>query len=703
MNKTFSDFQQSEWLELFLDDILVHTATIDGMIDKLERVFKRIIQYGLKLQPSKCHLFQEEVAYLGHIISAQGLKPDPKKVEAIVEFPTPSTPKSVKGFLGLSGFYRKFVKNFSKIAAPLTDLTAQYSKKTRKKEFKPGIWTTDCDQSFQMLKDKLISADVLGYPDFSLPFLLECDASTKGYGAVLSQKQGSREFVIAFASKKIKGAIKGYSSFKIEFDELHWAVTKKFHDYLLGSQFTVITDNNPLQKIKETKKSAADMGKLADLAVYTFDIKYRSGKSNIPADTLSRNQVGDAIEEEAMYYTVTEEGVKLNCKSVYEEVSTELPEKLLKAVEEDRKAYSYSSEQVHAVTSESLTIPSYSADQIRELQLNDAHLGQLLDYVKSARRPSHATVKNATPTMKKLLRSWSKYTVKNDVLYRRVVLNDEEKLQIVVPTVLIPQVMDHLHDRVGHQGVERTLSLLKSRFYWPDMEANVKSYCKKCVRCSTAKLELPRQKTKMSHLVAKEPNQMLCIDFLKLDQASNGREDVLIMTDVFTKFSVAMDTKDQKAETTAKALIEHWFNLYGAPKRIHSDQGKNFESNLIQQLCKLYGIKKSRTTAYHPQGNGQAERWNRTLIGLLKTLPNERKGKWPEHLKTLCHAYSCTPHTSTGYTPFFLFFGRNPSLLVDNMFQLEDDTEEDVQLDEFVKLQKEKLLNAFDRTYEAIT
>ena len=332
MNKTFSDFQQSEWLELFLDDILVHTATIDGMIDKLERVFKRIIQYGLKLQPSKCHLFQEEVAYLGHIISAQGLKPDPKKIEAIVEFPTQSTPKSVKGFLGLSGFYRKFVKNFSKIAAPLTDLTAQYSKKTRKKEFKPGIWTTECDQSFQMLKDKLISADVLGYPDFSLPFLLECDASTKGYGAVLSQKQGSREVVIAFASKKIKGAIKGYSSFKIEFDELHWAVTKKFHDYLLGSQFTVITDNNPLQKIKETKKSAADMGKLADLAVYTFDIKYRSGKSNIPADTLSRNQVGDAIEEEAMYYTVTEEGVKLNCMSVYEEVSTELPEKLLKAV-----------------------------------------------------------------------------------------------------------------------------------------------------------------------------------------------------------------------------------------------------------------------------------------------------------------------------------------------------------------------------------
>ena len=252
---------------IYLDDILVYSSTISEMTERLKTVFQRLRQFGLKVRPDKCNFFKERVTFLGHVVSADGVETDPAKMKAVKEFPKPATQKHIRQFLGLTSYFRRYVKSFAQIAGPLTDLLSTDASATRKtsNKFISDKWTEQCQDAFETLKQKLIEAPILGYPDFQIPFCLEVDASLNGFGAILSQQQEGKRVVIAYASRRLRKHEKSgrnYSSMKIEFLALHWAVTHKFREYLYGSNFTILTDSHPRSRILKAKQTAANTSKV---------------------------------------------------------------------------------------------------------------------------------------------------------------------------------------------------------------------------------------------------------------------------------------------------------------------------------------------------------------------------------------------------------------------------------------------------------
>ena len=699
---------------LYLDDIIVFSSTFDEHIERLDQVFTCLLQHGLKLKPQKCHLLQSEVKYLGHIVSSKGVSTDPEKIEQVREWPTPTTHKELRSFLGFTGYYRRYVNGYAKIVAPLYKLTAGNPTRRKGKQAPtkppPYIWTKETQASFDQLKQVMISAPILGYADYKKPFLLQTDASGVGLGAVLSQIQDGQERVIAYASRGLNPAESRYPAHKLEFLAMKWAVTDKFRDYLLGSTFTVYTDNNPLLYVTTTAKlDATGQRWVAALSQFSFTVKYKPGKNNAVADALSRKQHPVPYSTSVSFTTQPADDVPKPLS-----FTTEIPTDVVNAIctghpntgqlfIEPANCQVTTRGQAKLlnpkpVTSETDEMPRLTTKQIALAQRDDPDISRVLFFLEHGQKPNQQQRSRETTECKIYFRQWDKLRLKENILYRvRKTTDDTLSHQLLLPKCYRATAMSGLHDDIGHLGFERTLDMIRNRFFWPRMAKDVKDWCVKCKRCCLRKTSPSKVKAPLVSIFSTEPLELICIDYLKLERSKGGFENVLVITDHFTKYAQAFASRDQKAETVAKILWENFILHYGFPTRIHSDQGRNFESQLIQELCKVSGIKKSRTTPYHPQGNGVTERFNSTLLNMLGTLEEEQKRDWKKYVGVMTHAYNATRHDTTGYAPFFLMFGRHPNLPIDLLFGCHSPTDEAPEYDEYVEEFRERLLFSYDQ------
>ena len=644
MEKCMGELHLRECL-IFIDDVLIFSKTFEEHLKRLEAVFGRLEQHNLKLKPSKCEFFKTSVVYLGHVVSEEGIATDPEKTAAVKDWKPPSNVKELRQFLGFAGYYRRFVKAYSSIAQPLNVLLEGHcthkpkqKKKKGKSSKKPVEWVWGKEQqlAFDTLKDKLTNPPVLAYADYSLPFSVHTDACGKGLGAVLYQKQDGADRVIAYASRGLRPSERKYPAHKLEFLALKWALTDKFHDYLMGTKFEVITDSNPLTYVLTTAKLDATGHRwVSALANYEFMIKYRSGKQNTAADALSR---------------LFPETIQAICQSVMAGIP--LAESLL------------GDDIPHLASEDVLESGRFTRVDWQKEQGSDPDIARVIKLQSSTSRPREEAVRKESPVVQKFLREWKKLHLKDNVLYRTAALDGQTVEQLVIPSSFRSRAMSGVHDEVGHQGKEKTLWLAKQRFYWPGLERDIDAKVESCPRCIRRKTPT-KPVAQLIPINSKQPMELVCMDFLSLERSKGGYENILVITDHFTRYAQAIPCRNQTAQTTAKALYENFIRYYSFPARLHSDQGRNFESRVIKELCKLAQTEKTRTTPYHPMGNGSAERFNQTLLKMLGTLDNSQKADWKSYVAPLVQAYNATKSDATGYSPHYLLFGWHPRLSVD--------------------------------------
>lgn len=665
MERCMGDLNLQQCL-IYLDDIVIFSSSFEQQLDRLEAVFERLHRHNLKLKASKCEFFKREVKYLGHIVSEDGIKADPAKTSAIKEWPVPASTKEVRRFIGFSGYYRRFVKDYAKIARPLNDLLVgeptSKSKSKKKTHQPPFHWGDEQQQAFDAIVDKLSSPPVLAYAEYDKPFALHTDASSSGLGAVLYQKQNGIDRVIAYASRSLKPSEKNYPAHKLEFLALKWAITDKFHDYLYGATFEAISDNNPLTYALTTAKlDATGQRWIAALSNYNFRITYRSGKKNLDADGLSR-RVSTEKEERTilpdsmkaiftMTQTASEDISAADCLHVDHEATTV----------------------IDTIPEETIGACALSTNDWRNGQAADPAIARVVRLKRFNQRPTTRQTAQEDLPVRRYLREWDKLLLRDDVLLRKAIIRGQEVEQTVLPESARNTILCALHDDLGHQGRDRTSSLVKERYFWPGMDGDIRRKVQNCDRCIRQKVP-PQRAAELVPITSTAPMEIVCVDYLSLETSKGGYENVLVITDHFTRYAMAIPTRNQTAKTTARALFECFFLHYGFPAKLHSDRGQNFESKTIRNLCKIAKIKKTRTTPYHPMGNGQVERFNQTLIRMLGTLDQDKKVDWKAHIPTMVHAYNATRHESTSYAPFYLMFGRQPRLAIDAFLGIGNNT-----------------------------
>ena len=723
----------SDFVSVYLDDILVFSRTLDEHLKHLHVVIQRLAEVGLKLKPVKCRFAHQELEYLGHVVSHNGLKTNSRLIAAVQEFPIPQTVHDVRRFLGLASYYRRFIANFSRIARPLHQLTHKGAL---------FLWSQECSRAFKELKKMLTSAPVLAYPDFKKDFALETDASVQGIGAVLSQRQDDQRLhPIAYASRALSPAEQRYGITELETLAVVWAISH-FHHYLYGNSVTVFTDHTAVKAVLETANPTAKHARwwtrVYGRGVKSVKIVYRPGRENANADALSRHPLlpapavgiaedevqvsivsvggGEGVdsvghlhdvdqlpvspqsansESNPVKSSVEEESTRVEllllqggCLDVEEETLTEMPVPSIEDTvamadegsplvtsptsvmaipassgrETDDSPSSVGSTHPDPVTdtdtlfhvdpSSSLSCTRSNPDHFATEQKKDSEVREILEYIEGGRVPEDIH------RARRLVSEGSLFAVADGILYF-VDPKRRDRKRAVVPKHLRRQILEEVHSSrfAGHFSGQRLYSSLMLHWWWRGMSQDATDFARSCPECAVATGTGRRNRPPLQPIPVSRPFQILGIDVMDLPPTERGNRHVVVVQDLFTKWPFAFAVPDQKTERIARLLAEEVIPCFGVPEALLSDRGTNLLSPLMIDLCKMLGIEKLNTTAYHPQCDGTVERFNRTLKTALRKHAARFGCQWDQHLSGILWAYRNTPHSSTGEKPSFLLFG----------------------------------------------
>ena len=606
---TLSGLKYSE-IASFVDDIMVFGSTFEEHNRRLKTVLTRMNNAGFTLRAPKCQIALDKVVFLGQLITRDGIKPAGKLLRSIKEFPVPFDQRSVRAFLGLVGFFRKYCENFARISKPLVDLTKENIK---------FEWNEIHENAFKILRRKLMNKPILAHYDPKLLTRLDCDASLTGISGILMQHHENGYKPIGFYSRLLHGAEKNYAIYDLEVLAVVQSL-KHFRDMLWGIKFILYTDNQAVSYVKNKKDL---IGRLArarmDMEEYEFEIYYKPGALNGAADCLSRYPIGwKLIDEKYEKPTIN----NIICFS-----------------------------------------GNLNIKELIHLQKEDRNLKTIIDMMK-----------NQEALSKKKLKFVSKFSLQNDVLYKQVFLNGCPKMVICIPEKLRFDVLRNYHDLLpnAHLGYFKTMNKIKERFWWKNMDNFIRQYLRTCDLCERRKVPRTKPSGLAQPIVVHDKWEYVGLDFKGPLKKSKGFEFIIVLTCSFTKYAIAKPTRKADAKTVAKFLFYDVMCTYGCPKVIITDRAQCFMGKVFKEFNKLLGIKHVKSSGFHPTTNSITERFNDVLGVCLTMYCNKNQTNWSDMVLPVVFGYNSARHPITKYSPYELMFGRLPTLPTDINLQLNE-------------------------------
>lgn len=574
---------------VYIDDIIIFGKTIEENLLNLKTVLQTLRAANFKIQPDKSEFLKQSVEFLGFIVSKDGLKPNEKKVEAIKKFPEPTNLKELRSFLGLSGYYRRFIKNYAQLAKPMTRFLRgedghRQVPKNQSKNF-PIIFDQDAKTSFETLKDILSSQDVLAFPDFQKPFLLTTDASDKAIGAVLSQQFHDGDRPITFISRTLSRTEENYATNEKEMLAIVWAL-QSLRNFIYGASITILTDHQPLTYAMSPKNNNAKLKRWkAFIEEHNYELRYKPGKTNVVADALSRIQINSltptqhsADDDDSGYILSTEAPINAYRNQLIFKTSNNSSYELITPFQKFRRHIFYEPEFTNQYLTDKLK-RFLNPNIINGILTDELTMGRIQEVFKNLFNP------------KTMRCRFSQVQVED-------ITNEERQLEEI----------KNIHNFAHRNSKENSLQFIK-KFYFPAMRRTIESYVKNCEICKTEKYDRkPQEFIPIKTPIPRYPGEIVHIDIF----VYHSNLLYLSSIDKFSKF-LKMRYIRSKSIADIKEVLQDLLFDWNLPKQIVIDNECTFVSNIIEQMITNLGITIFKTPVNRSETNGQIERCHSTI------------------------------------------------------------------------------------------